>query len=152
SAQSDAGLHRAYQSASQVVASQSANVLRTVMSNKSASLLALLMLCAWPVPHARAQTTALAAAIEARVSAAVLQGDLAVRGHPLAPPTAFAAVYTRRGFAPACTDPRNVDDLLRAIVDSAEDGLSPADYHLAVLAQMRPQMRLPDTTDFGRAD
>jgi len=122
------------------------------MSNKSTSLLVLLMLCAWPVPHARAQTTALAAAIEARVSTAVLQGELSIRGQPIAATAAIADFYTRRGFAPAWTDPRNVDDLLRAIVDSADDGLSPADYHLAVLAQMRPQMRLADTTDFGRAD
>lgn len=116
----------------------------------SAWLIAFLTTLA--VTDAPAQTTALSAAIEARVATAVNQGELAIRGQAIAATSVIADFYTRRGFAPAWADPRNVDDLLRAIVDSTDEGLSPADYHLATLAQMRPEMRQPQTTDFERAD
>lgn len=122
------------------------------MSNRPASILWLLLLSWAAVASARGETTPLSAAIEARVATTVNQGELSIRGQAIAATSVIADFYTRRGFAPAWTDPRNVDDLLRAIVDSADDGLSPADYHLATLAQMRPEMRLPDTTDFERAD
>lgn len=122
------------------------------MSNKPASILWLVVLSWATAAEARAQTTPLSAAIEARVATTVNQGELSIRGQAIAATSVIADFYTRRGFAPAWTDPRNVDDLLRAIVDSADDGLSPADYHLAMLAQMRSEMRLPDTTDFERAD
>lgn len=103
-------------------------------------------------PDAGAQTTALSAAIEARLSTATSLAELSIRGQPIAAAAVIADFYTRRGFAPAWTDPRNVDDLLRAIVDSVDDGLEPADYHLTTLAQMRPAMQRPGTTEFERAD
>lgn len=46
-------------------------------------------------------------------------------------------MYERRGFQPLWGNAAAVDDLLRAIRASEQDGLDPADYHLAAIERMR---------------
>ncbi|MBI5505422.1 MAG: L,D-transpeptidase family protein [Deltaproteobacteria bacterium] len=68
---------------------------------------------------------------------------LQARGpQPLAGTTVTSAVllpriYESRGFEPLWTDPAAVDDLVRAIAESASVGLDPADYHMATIARLR---------------
>ncbi|MFB3083769.1 MAG: murein L,D-transpeptidase [Gammaproteobacteria bacterium] len=51
-------------------------------------------------------------------------------------------LYERRHFQPAWNDDKTVDDLLRSIEASESDGLTPEDYHQAVLLRSR---RMPDS-------
>lgn len=46
-------------------------------------------------------------------------------------------LYERRHFQPAWNDEKTVDDLLRSIEASESDGLTPEDYHQAVLLRSR---------------
>ncbi len=46
-------------------------------------------------------------------------------------------LYERRNFQPAWNDEKTVDDLLRSIEASESDGLTPEDYHQAVLLRSR---------------
>lgn len=46
-------------------------------------------------------------------------------------------MYERRGFTPLWANAAAVDDLVRAIRDSEQDGLDPAEYHLAAIERMR---------------
>lgn len=51
------------------------------------------------------------------------------------------AFYERRQFRPAWTSAATVDDLIRLIEDSENDGLTPADYHLAAIRRVRQEVR-----------
>lgn len=51
-------------------------------------------------------------------------------------------LYERRNFQPAWNDEKTVDDLLRSIEASESDGLTPEDYHQAVLLRSR---EMPDS-------
>jgi murein L,D-transpeptidase YcbB/YkuD len=61
---------------------------------------------------------------------------LTVADQPVVAGDLVAALYERRGFALAWTDPVNRHSLLQAIKASAADGLSPADYHAKALEDM----------------
>ena len=50
----------------------------------------------------------------------------------------LANFYANRDYRPAWTDPRAVEELIRAIKDSQADGLSPEDYHLQAIASLLP--------------
>jgi len=99
-----------------------------------------------------AQSPGFAAAIESRLGTPDASGELRVQGDEIAAVAVISDFYARRGFAPAWSEPRNVTDLLRAIRDSADDGLDPADYHFSRLERLRTTKALPDTPDFERAD
>jgi L,D-transpeptidase YcbB len=76
-------------------------------------------------------------AITAAVDAAQAGGRPVVGGEVLASAVVLPEFYERRGFRPAWTDAALADELLRAIRDSAGDGLDPADYHLAAIEHVR---------------
>jgi murein L,D-transpeptidase YcbB/YkuD len=99
-----------------------------------------------------AQYPALAAAIEARLGIATPAQDLALRGENIAASRLITDFYARREFAPAWTRTRDVDDLLRAIRDSADEGLDPADYHFSALVRLRGVVSQTYATDVERAD
>ncbi|MCW5571155.1 MAG: peptidoglycan-binding protein, partial [Steroidobacteraceae bacterium] len=101
---------------------------------------------------AGAQPPAPAAAIEARLGTATPGQALALRGEQIAASRVLADFYTRRNFAPAWTRTRDIDDLLRAIRDSIDDGLDPSDYHFSALVQLRSVVSQPYATDVDRAD
>lgn len=48
-----------------------------------------------------------------------------------------AQFYEKRNFAPAWTDAGRIDSLLQELANTIDDGLDPADYHLAELQQQR---------------
>ncbi|MCC7328347.1 MAG: hypothetical protein IT521_16240, partial [Burkholderiales bacterium] len=99
-----------------------------------------------------AQHPALTAAIEARLGTAAPGQDFALRGEHIAASRVIADFYARREFAPAWTRAGDVDDLLRAIRDSADDGLDPSDYHLSALIRLRAVVSQTYATDVERAD
>lgn len=101
---------------------------------------------------AGAQPPAPAAAIEARLGTATPGQALALRGEQIAASRVLADFYARRDFAPAWTRTRDIDDLLRAIRDSIDDGLDPSDYHFSALVQLRSVVSQPYATDVDRAD
>jgi murein L,D-transpeptidase YcbB/YkuD len=56
-----------------------------------------------------------------------------IRGIQLLQPRAVVAFYEARGFQPAWTLPAGAVTIVQTIRRSQEDGLTPADYHLAAL-------------------
>jgi L,D-transpeptidase YcbB len=78
-------------------------------------------------------------------------GKVVIEGDPIASIVVLPELYARRGFRPAWTEPAVVDDLVRAIQDSASDGLDPADYHLAAIERLRGT-NAPTPETAGRLD
>lgn len=68
--------------------------------------------------------------------------DALVRGVPIASRPSLASLYERRGFTLAWTEAEPRDALLRAIRDSAADGLDPEDYLLSPLLAARAEAEL----------
>ncbi len=84
-----------------------------------------------PAPESPDQTIQLA--VDAlRSGAPVKIGDESIASVIVLP-----ELYERRAFQPAWTSAQAVDDLLRAIRGSEEDGLDPNDYHLAAIERLR---------------
>ena len=90
----------------------------------------LLPICPAPAPASAASTVVeggpdqvIAAAVEATESG----GKVVIDGEPLASVVVLPDLYDRRGFRPAWTSQPVTDELVRAIRDSAGDGLAPAD-------------------------
>src|SRR5262245_60644119 len=79
---------------------------------------------------------AVVAALQRNVEALRAGTLITAAGRPLASTTVLAELYERRGFAPEWTAAAVREDLLRAIRDSAADGLDPADYHLEALERL----------------
>jgi murein L,D-transpeptidase YcbB/YkuD len=75
--------------------------------------------------------------IQARVGQLLNGVEVKVGGTSIASSVVLPAFYERRDFRPAWTDPASVAALLDAIRDSAGDGLTPEDYHLAALEALR---------------
>ena len=59
-----------------------------------------------------------------------------VRGSRLLQPRAVAAFFEGRAFKPAWTGPQDPEAVLAAIRRVGEDGLTPADYHLAAIESL----------------
>ena len=75
-----------------------------------------------------------------------------VHGEPVAARRALAELYANRGFTPAWTSAGARVELLRAIRDSALDGLDPQDYHLSALEQLYTQTQAPGVPEGLRLD
>ena len=76
--------------------------------------------------------------IAAAIETAHGGGKVVIDGEPLSFVIALPELYERRGFRPAWGNAAVVDQLLRAIRESADDGLDPADYHLAAIEHLQP--------------
>jgi murein L,D-transpeptidase YcbB/YkuD len=99
---------------------------------------ALLAGCARPratLPHAVVDGAT--QTIAAAVASAERGEQVVVEGQALASTVALSELYRRREFAPAWTKSAAVDDVLRAIRESFDDGLEPEDYHLAAIDRVR---------------
>ena len=114
----------------------------------------LFWLLAFPARTAPASTVVeggpdqtIAAAVEATHSG----GKVVIDGDPLASVVVLPEFYERRSFRPAWTSPAVTDELVRAIRDSAGDGLDPADYHLAAIERLRAKTPATQETQ-GRLD
>ena len=89
----------------------------------------ILLACGSP---ARAQGAA-DNAIRLLVEQARQKPDLRIRGARLLQPAAVAKFFETRGFTPVWLIPKGTNELLKAIRAIEDDGLTPDDYHLAVL-------------------
>jgi murein L,D-transpeptidase YcbB/YkuD len=75
--------------------------------------------------------------IAAAIEVAHSGGKVVVDGEPIASLVVLPDLYQRRAFRPAWTNPAAIDGLLRAIHESPDEGLDPADYHLAAIERLR---------------
>ncbi len=75
-------------------------------------------------------------------------GDHALRGERVVLGDVVARYYESQQFQPRWRDPARLDRLLQSVLDLANDGLDPADYHFTALDELRGEMRrrprLPD--------
>lgn len=103
----------------------------------------LVLLAASPAALA-GQGDPAAVVIEARTTTLRAGGTVRVGGNAIASQVALPAFYEGRGYRPAWGDRAQVDDLLRAIRESADDGLDPKDYDLAAIERLRPEATTPE--------
>jgi murein L,D-transpeptidase YcbB/YkuD len=102
------------------------------------ALCALLAACRRPPVHlAPTVVDGARQTIAAAVESLQRGESVVIDGEPLASTVVLPEVYRRRGFALAWADAGAMDDLLRAVRDSADDGLDPADYHRAAVERLR---------------
>lgn len=108
-----------------------------------AALLASLPVLSQPAaPTADPVATAIAAELDALMAPDV-EG---IQGRRIAFRELLQEFYARRAFRPAWGDAQNAADLRRAVIDSAADGLNPADYLLPLLDELARQAREPAAT------
>jgi murein L,D-transpeptidase YcbB/YkuD len=94
----------------------------------------------------------LPAAIASHITELATEPKPTIRGDALAAYVIIDNFYSRRGFAPAWTDPTRAQALISAVRDSVEDGLEPADYHYSSLVSLSQEVAQPTATDSQRAE
>ena len=92
-----------------------------------------------------------ALAIAAELEALMHPDVGAIHGAHIALQELIQEFYARRGFRAAWNNARNAEQLLKALADSYDDGLDPADYHLPLLKDLSGQVTQPTATDVLRA-
>ena len=90
---------------------------------------------------ARAEEAALQQYLRARLESLEVFKSLRIDGVELAAKALLPQVYEAAQFQPLWTNPRQVDELLRAIEDMRLDGLDPEDYHLERLNRLRGELQ-----------
>ncbi len=96
------------------------------------AILIPVVLCSVSAPAAW-QSQRPAEALRSRVEALRAAPATRIRGIQLMQPRAVVAFYEARGFQPAWALPAGAATIVQAIRRTQEDGLTPADYHLAAL-------------------
>lgn len=76
------------------------------------------------------------AALEARVKQLGTSNGPTIAGSEIAAVEIITKFYAQRAYKPAWTDPRDVEALQIAVADSPAEGLLPADFHAAALANL----------------
>ncbi len=110
-------------------------------------LCAAVLTLACLAPFAQAQDDGVREPLRARVEALRETGRVDVRGSRIASAIVLPGFYKQRGFRRAWSDARNVEQLLRAIRDAANDGLDPRDYHQALLERLRGEVAATSQPD-----
>ncbi|HKE94274.1 MAG TPA: L,D-transpeptidase family protein [Povalibacter sp.] len=87
-----------------------------------------------------------AMAIAAELDALLSPEVTAIHGAQIAMGDRMREFYSRREFRPAWTNARTAEQLLKALADSYDDGLDPADYHLPLLRELAAQVAAPAST------
>ena len=90
--------------------------------------------------------------LRARVEQIRDDPSFSILGAELAAKRLIADLYARRGFTRAWSAPEARDDLLRAIRDSAADGLDPEDYLLGALETAQRAAQAPGASIQVRID
>src|SRR5678810_1134455 len=98
-----------------------------------------------------ADSDAVAMAIAAELDASMSPEGTTIHGARLALQAPVQEFYSRRAFRPAWSNPDNAAQLRKALADSYDDGLNPADYHLPLLEELSGQMTGSTATDVLRA-
>jgi murein L,D-transpeptidase YcbB/YkuD len=97
---------------------------------------------ALPQPPA-APDDPVSAAIAAELESLMSPEPARIQGVAIALQELIQSFYARRAFLPAWANPRNAAELRRALAGSAEDGLDPDDYELALLDRLASQVGAP---------
>ncbi len=92
-----------------------------------------------------------ALAIQAQLDALMHSEEVEIQGARIALREQVQEFYSRREFRAAWSNARNAEQLRRALADSSNDGLDPADYHLRLLENLSQQAAQPTATDVLRA-
>ena len=100
----------------------------------------LLFIPFMPMPGSAQDADAVTAAISAELGALMNPGAATLQGASIVLTEPVQEFYTRRGFRAAWSDAGTVQQLLRALTESSEDGLDPADYHLLLLQRLTPEV------------
>ncbi|MET0987926.1 MAG: L,D-transpeptidase family protein [Steroidobacteraceae bacterium] len=92
-----------------------------------------------------------ATAIETELDALMHPDVDTIQGARIALREPVQEFYVRRGFRPAWSNARNAEQLRRALADSVNEGLDPADYHLPLLEKLSQQVGQSTATQTLRA-
>jgi murein L,D-transpeptidase YcbB/YkuD len=106
------------------------------------------LLLAQPAP---AQNDSLSRAIAAQLDAWTTADEPRIHDARIALAERVQEFYARRGFRAAWDNPRNAEQLHRALADSYAEGLDPKDYHLPLLEDLSGQIVRFAATDTLRA-
>src|SRR6187455_1343920 len=79
--------------------------------------------------------------LRARIESLELSESLRIDGVELAAKALLPQVYAAAQFQPLWAEPKQVDELLRAIADMQLDGLDPQDYHFDRLQRLRAELQ-----------
>ena len=93
----------------------------------------------------------LAQAIAAELDAWTTAAEPTLHGARIALPERLQEFYTRRGFRAAWNNPRNAEQLRRALAESYEQGLDPRDYHLPLLDDLAGRIARSAASDAVQA-
>lgn len=92
-----------------------------------------------PVAAQSAASDPVALAIESELDGLMSPDKNTIQGERIALVEPVHRFYAQRGFRPAWSSARNAEQLRRALADSYDDGLDPADYHLPLLEKLATQ-------------
>ncbi|HEX4972712.1 MAG TPA: L,D-transpeptidase family protein [Steroidobacteraceae bacterium] len=98
-----------------------------------------------------ADSDPVALAIAAELDASMSPEATTIHGARLALQAPVQEFYSRRAFRPAWSNRDNAAQLRKALADSYDDGLNPADYHLPLLEELSGQITQATATDVLRA-
>jgi L,D-transpeptidase YcbB len=111
---------------------------------RSVSAVATVFLGAWLAQAAADQAEPLtdprAEAIRMRIDELRYAKEYAVRGDRVILADAVATIFEERQFASVWSSGARLDHLIAALRDVEQDGLDPADYHLATLQALRAEL------------
>jgi murein L,D-transpeptidase YcbB/YkuD len=117
----------------------------------AAAALALLTREAQPQAAAISPDDRVTEALRERLDQLETAGRLSVEDTDLALVRALPRLYEANGYRPFWT-PERLEAERKILADSAGDGLTPADYHLAALQRLPPEAAAPDADPRSRAD
>jgi L,D-transpeptidase YcbB len=97
--------------------------------------------------EAQAGVDPVATAIVTELDALMSPDVTTIHGARIAMADRLREFYSRREFRPAWTTARLQQQLMRALADTYDDGLDPADYHLELLRDLAKQLSAPGASD-----
>lgn len=108
--------------------------------------------CFWfPAAAAPINADPVATAIAAELDALMSPDVTTIHGAHIALGDRLRDFYSRREFRAAWTGAQSQQQLLKALADSYDDGLTPADYHLPLLQDLSAQVAAPNATETLKA-
>jgi murein L,D-transpeptidase YcbB/YkuD len=108
-------------------------------------LAAAAVLC-WPL-LVHAEVDPAVEALRARVEFANETGRLVIAGAEIVSSATLPVLYGEAGYQPLWRDGAKVEELLRLVLDSYDDGLMPVDYHLTPLYRLWPTVKSRPTPE-----
>jgi len=108
--------------------------------------LAVAAVLCWPL-LGHAEVDPAVEALRERVEFASETGQLVIAGAEIVSSSALPVLYGDTGFQPLWRDPAKVEELIRLVLDSYDDGLMPVDYHLTPLYRLWPVVQSQPTPE-----